>query len=383
MSTIFTNEPVNRKRQVELDIAKGLAIIFMVWVHVNEYYQHELYEGGVYNRVVEFLGSPPAAPIFMMLLGLGIVYSRNSEPMKLAIRGVKLIIGGYTLSFVRDWIPYLILYKMNGNDMEYLTEASHLLWGVDILQFAGLTMIFFAVVRKFNVSNKGLLVIWSIFSGLHMVLRGITFETHVNNALGGLLWGTDSYSWFPFLNWITFPIVGYVFGQYLIRCKNKDLLYKRMFVIAGMISIPLWIYSYVNNIQFGAFGELWQDAYYHHDIIGSAVLTSFAFWWLSVIYFITPYVPQPLVKAAARWSKHTNNIYCYSYIILGFSLILLGEEGFRPIVVVALAIVIFALSDGICITYDKLKKNSKVNQTNETESVASNPTGYISTEAEN
>lgn len=87
----------------------------MVWVHINEYYQSELYEGGVYNRVVEFLGSPPAAPIFKMLLGLGIVYSRNNQPMKLAVRGVKLFIGGYILSFIRDWIPYLILYKMNGN----------------------------------------------------------------------------------------------------------------------------------------------------------------------------------------------------------------------------------------------------------------------------
>lgn len=28
MSRIFTNESANRKRQVELDIAKGLAIIF-------------------------------------------------------------------------------------------------------------------------------------------------------------------------------------------------------------------------------------------------------------------------------------------------------------------------------------------------------------------
>ena len=55
MNNIFTKDASNRQRQIELDIAKGLAIIFMVWVHVNEYFQADLYHGGTYNRVVEFL----------------------------------------------------------------------------------------------------------------------------------------------------------------------------------------------------------------------------------------------------------------------------------------------------------------------------------------
>ncbi|MBR3772113.1 MAG: DUF1624 domain-containing protein [Clostridium sp.] len=368
MGIIFTKEPVNRKRQVELDIAKAIAIIFMVWVHVNEYYQSELYEGGMYHRVVEFLGSPPAAPIFMMLLGIGIVYSRNSQPHTLAIRGAKLFMGGYILSFIRDWIPYLFLYHMNGNDKEYLVDGSYELWGVDILQFAGLTMLFFAVVKKLRVSNRGLFVIWSIFSALHMVLRGITFDSHLENAFFGLFWGTDSYSWFPFLNWITFPLVGYVFGQYLICCVNKNLFYKRIFVIAGSVSIPLWIYSWVNDVQFGAFGDMWQDAYYHHDMIGSAVLIAFALGWLSVIYFITPYLPKSVVNVASRWSKNTNGIYSYSYILMGYGLLILGEEGFSPIVVVVLSIVIFIASDLCCIMKDKLKmkyktKKEKIMQT--------------------
>ena len=37
MEKIFTKEMSNLGRQRELDLAKGLAIIFMIWVHVNEY----------------------------------------------------------------------------------------------------------------------------------------------------------------------------------------------------------------------------------------------------------------------------------------------------------------------------------------------------------
>lgn len=355
MNSIFTKEVSNNKRQVELDIAKGLAIIFMVWVHVNEYFQGEIYAGGVYNRVVEFLGSPPAAPVFMMLLGVGIVFSRNSTPKKMMERGVKLLIGGYALSFIRDVVPYYFLYKRS-QDSELITEAIDLLWGVDILQFAGLVFLFFALVVKFNFSNKLLFVIWCVCSTVNLMVRGITFQNDFANGFFGLFWGTDSYSWFPFLTWIIYPMVGYVFGQYLIRCTDKNTFYKNILIYSCGITVPFWIYSYINDVQFGAFGELWQDAYYHHDILGNVVLISFALFWFSLIYFITPYVPNNVKTLCARWSRNTNSIYCISYIILGFSLLIIPDESLRPILVCALAVVIFVLSDLCSVCIDSMKK---------------------------
>lgn len=79
MGKIFTNEKVNCGRQRELDVAKGLAVIFMVLVHVYEVYGGSV-EGTTFSHVVEFLGSPPAAPVFMFLLGVGVVYSRKNTP---------------------------------------------------------------------------------------------------------------------------------------------------------------------------------------------------------------------------------------------------------------------------------------------------------------
>lgn len=355
MNNIFTKEPVNRKRQTELDIAKGIAIIFMVWVHVNEYYQGEQYHGGVYNTLVEFLGSPPAAPVFMILLGVGIVFSRNNSSRKLVERGFKLVAGGYLLSFVRDMIPYFIMYQQE-NDKEILKEGAALLWGVDILQFAGLAMIFFAIVLKYQLSNRTLFVIWCGFASLHLVVRDISFSNEAMNRIAGLFWGTNDYTWFPFLNWITFPMAGYVFGSYLIRCTDKKAFYKNVFLYSTAITIPLWIFSYMNNIQFGAFGDLWQQAYYHHDIIGNMVLVSFAFSWMSAVYFITPLVPEVVKKAFARWSRNTNAIYSVSYIILGFSLLVMEEASYAPWGVCVLAVIIFMLSDLYCILRDRVKR---------------------------
>lgn len=64
MRIVITKEKVNMGRQRELDVAKGLAIIFMLLVHVYEVYGREV-EGTGFSKVVEFLGSPPAAPVFM------------------------------------------------------------------------------------------------------------------------------------------------------------------------------------------------------------------------------------------------------------------------------------------------------------------------------
>lgn len=361
MKNIFTDSKVNLGHQKELDIAKGLAIIFMVWVHVNETYQSPTIEGGVYNRIIEFIGSPPAAPVFMLLLGLGIVYSRKSTAETLFKRGIILVVVGYILNILRDFIPYLLLSEVY-SDASYIKEGWDLIWGIDILQFAGLAFIFFSVIKKFNVSNTNLFIIWCGFATSNILLRGISFDNSIVNNFFRLIWGTDDYSWFPFLTWISFPICGYLFGQLLIRCTNRAILYKKVLIITGTLSIPLWIYSYVNNVRFGAFGELYQTEYYHHDIIGNVVLCTFALFCISICYFISKHVPETIQKAMTRWSKNTNSIYCIHMIIIGYLMLLIEEVSLMPLQIFVLTIFIFGLTDLICIFIGKIKQKKVIEE---------------------
>lgn len=212
MNSLFNNKKVNLGRQKELDIAKGLAILFMVIVHVNEVYQSADFEAGLYERIIEFIGSPPAAPIFMLLLGVGLVYSKNNNPKALIRRGLFLFVGAYILNF----IPYSILAILE-DDASYKIEAWRSLFGIDILQFSGLTMIFFGLIKKFNIKDKFLPIIWVGFATLNIFLRGTSTDNEVLDSILGLFGGTTDYSWFPFLTWITFPIAGYFFGKLLIK----------------------------------------------------------------------------------------------------------------------------------------------------------------------
>jgi len=61
----------NTGRQTELDIAKGLAIAFMIFDHVLECYASTQLENTVFADVIYFLACVPAEPVFMFLMGVG------------------------------------------------------------------------------------------------------------------------------------------------------------------------------------------------------------------------------------------------------------------------------------------------------------------------
>lgn len=353
MNSLFSQEKINNKRQVELDVAKGIAIIFMIWVHVKEYYMSLVYEGSLYDRVSEFCGSPPTAPVFMLILGISVHYARNNTYKALAKRGGILLLISYTLNFIRDTVPLYIQYRRDG-DKEILEESLYSLVGVDILTFAGLVFLFLALVKKWNLNNKEIFVVWCMLCTANILLKAVTLPNQALNVIFAPIWQTYDYSWFPFLSWFSFPLAGYVLGGYLIRCKDKKIFYKSMAIISGAVSIPLWIYSYFHHVRFGAFGNLWQDEYYGQDILGNLVLTAFALFWISMIYFIVPYIPTFIVKILTRWSKNINRIYCISYVLLGFGLLVIEGQNWSPLRVSFLAVGFFILTDIICWIYEKL-----------------------------
>ncbi len=107
MGAILTKQ-INTGRQQELDWARGLAVFFMVLVHVKmELPGFPLTQP--YSKAIEFLGPPLAAPTFMILMGAGIVFSKSGTAQTLALRGVKLLGLHYALNLIAFASPYLVL----------------------------------------------------------------------------------------------------------------------------------------------------------------------------------------------------------------------------------------------------------------------------------
>ncbi|MDR3291604.1 MAG: hypothetical protein LBT10_05565 [Methanobrevibacter sp.] len=357
---LFSDKFVNKGMQNELNWVRAIAIFFMVQIHIIECFQNKIPIDSSYGMIANFLGSPPAAPIFIALLGAVIFYSRKNTPKALFNRGWHFLIWGYVFNFVAWTMTTLILY-LKTSDVYYLQSSITQLLNIDILQFAGLTFIFFAIVRKMKLD-----ILKVLFIGLCiLVINALTYNFHTGNILLdgilGLFIQTDSdICYFPLFSWIIYPIVGYVFGNFLIRCRDKDKLYEILLFFSFVFLIILILTN--NQLSLNLFEKFILDtrAYYFQNFLDNIFVISFIFFWISIFYYFQKYIYSKcelLNKTLNRWSKNVTAIYIISYLFITY----LGNTEFLIIPAdvlhyLLLVIFIFIASDFLAEIYSKYLK---------------------------
>ena len=349
---LFNSTYINAGRQAELDWARGLAIFFMITVHVAE----DLIgmPPGLFSYFLTISGGPLAAPVFMMLLGIGIVYSRNSSPQKLAKRGLSLIGLHYALNFFAFGIPLLLMFSRT-SDSIYLTDFFNYMFGIDILAFAGLTFLLFALKEKLGLKTIHLVMFTLLLSCLNLILTHPVDSMYLWPFLG-LFVHVNEYSFFPFFAWIAYPVIGYIAGNFLRICTNKTLLYKYLFIISSLIVVCMSLVSikYDFNILLMYLKE--PDSYYFQDFIQYILVTAIVFSWISILYFISKIkFLDFFAKILARWSQNITIMYCIQWLVIGwlFNLELTDLPVYTHIILLT-GIVITILADLGAILYVKV-----------------------------
>jgi uncharacterized membrane protein len=350
---LFSNEGVNRGRQVELDIARGLAVLFMVLVHVQIVFSTPELNDSFVGEFINFLGTPPAAPVFMFLLGAFIIYSSKNDPKTLIRRGLLLILAGYLLNLCRGTLPTMTQWAFLGGD-QYLTIAWKVLIEIDILQFAGLAFIFFGLVRRYGLKSSTILALGIVLSLGGYFLSSLQTDDLLTSAVTGLFWGSSNVSYFPFVSWILMPVAGYVFGQYLVRCKDKERFYRYSLVISSLaVALSVLVLIIGLGVDMGLTNDY---VYYHQDILANVIYISFAAFWLCVLFYVTKVLPKPVGKTIGRWSRNVTDIYIIHWILIGWIAIAIGRHGLDLFYYGLLSIAIFVVSDVLAIWYNKRKR---------------------------
>lgn len=348
----FDAEKINTGRQPELDLAKGFAILFMVWTHVFDELSPDS-KGILVTLVRNILGGPFAAPVFMICLGIGVSYSSKNNPKDLMRRGFGLLGIGFLLNFFRYVLPDLTKYVLT-NESTYLYHTFSL-FSVDILQFAGLAFLFLALLKKLELKNSVLLFIGAMASLLGMALRGVSTGNYVVDQFIGFIWGTATRSYFPFLNWIIFPAFGLVFGSLLKHCTDKRNFYLRIapFCI-GLMTIYL-----ILTIRFG-FMFSSAGSYYFLGLLDATFFILLALGFFGLNYAITQILPALSFQPLLRWSKNINAIYCIHWSLLGvmgiFMQLQIKSSALSFWQATLIAALLLLISDRMAIWYlDKLK----------------------------
>jgi len=143
-------------RRREFDVARGLAVVFMIAVHLA-IAVYAGYESG-FGKVVDFLGSAPAAPVFMFLLGANVLTSRQNDFRTLFRRGLMLLIGSYVFNVVCHALPFYVIGVRHPSD-GWMNDVWAWVGAVDILTFAGLAFMLIAVLRKLRAAPGTILIV--------------------------------------------------------------------------------------------------------------------------------------------------------------------------------------------------------------------------------
>lgn len=305
----FGHEIINTGRQHELDMAKGFAIVFMIWTHVFEELTPNT-EGILTTLVRNIFGGPFAAPIFMICLGIGISYSKRNTAKDLLKRGVSLLGIGLLLNVIRFVLPDLVKYALT-NESTYLYDIFSL-FSVDILQFAGLAFIFLSLTKKLKLKHAALLFIGVIASILGMLLRWVSTGDYVTDQFAGFLWGTATKTYFPFLNWIIFPIVGLVFGSVLKLCKDKGNFYLRVSTLCGGFMVIYLILTIRFGMMFSSDGS-----YFFLGLLDAVFFILLALMVFGLNYAILQLFGKVPFQLLMRLSKNINAVYCIHWSLLG------------------------------------------------------------------
>ena len=312
MNAIFSEERVNTGRQLELDLVKAAAIILMIWTHTYETLSTG-FEPSLSAVNAYVTGSIACATTFMFCMGMGISYTVRNSAKDCLQRGVKLLTTGFTLLLCREIIPALLsslIFNLPG-DLVYLA------YGVctDILQFAGLAFLLVGCLKRLKIGNGGMLLISIVLSVMGTLLEGVSVGCYPVDQLLGFFWGTPTDSYFPLFNWFIFVAAGQWFGDKYQFLQDK----KRFHAISLLVGTLLCVaYIYVSfNVDQNIFKGLTSEAYLAHRPFFDAIICLLInVGLISLFYFIGQLIPQKSIPVLIHPSRHINQYYCISWVII-------------------------------------------------------------------
>ena len=295
-----------KSRILYLDLAKALAILFMIMQHCMIIHERSAGEGeSILANIFVLLGTAPAAPVFMLVMGIFLM-SSGSSFQKNIFRGIKLILLGYLLNLLRFTIPLLITGAAGFQYTAGETPLSMFL-SIDILQLAGLSMIVGSLFKK--TINKKVFPVIILFI---LLVSPFLWSQFGNSSLFSILWGNAKNVYFPFFPWFIYPLLGMYMSKYLLDIQKINKNLKKISLI-GIVTIVLGILFF----DFFPIGDYHRSGAAIHSLI-----IGFIFLWLPICFRLAnKFKEGKIVKVFSFWSKNVTAVYFIQWVLFGGSIL--------------------------------------------------------------
>jgi uncharacterized membrane protein len=308
------------------DLARGLAIVFMIGVHVLFHWGAPETWTSPIGQVISFLGGPTAAPVFMFLMGASLAFSSRSSFGSLAVRGLWLVWLGYLLNVLRGVIPAYLGLSTGVVTADQIAPFT-LPWlatTVDVHHMAGLSLIAIAALRV--AARPGW--IWLAIAGAIVLtgpfVRGLEFGTPLLDGPATPVLGGAPNVYYAVVPWIAFPLTGAVYGALMARATDERARI-RVFRWGALLGLGLCAASValfaINPPTFDV-GTYWRMPPSFFVGITGIVLV-----WLAACDLVVRHVRANRVFAFLYgWSASVIAIYFTHWLVVGWGV---GVFGFR------------------------------------------------------
>ena len=300
---------MKNKRLILPDLIKGLAVLLMIQVHIMELFARQDVYDGFSGQISLFLGGIPAAPVFMLMMGY-LMALKSKSSVDMLKRGIRLFIGGIFLNIGMNFhLIYNIIFKnWNYNLWNYV-------FGADILTLAGLSLIIFVLIHKLANDNY---LIYFIIAFIIAILRyffsSLDLETSYWRYVLSFITGGTSWSYFPLIPWLAYPVLGY--GLKLLNNKYSfSSIMNKFWSNLALILISLTL---ILSFNYGFSNSYLLTNYYHHRML-------FFLWAMAfmIVWFYGWYQISGLLKSTIFFEfllflgKNVTSIYVIQWLIIG------------------------------------------------------------------
>ncbi len=290
------------------DLLKGIAILFMIQVHIMELFIDYAGQSSPVGRASLFLGGPFTAMVFMMVMGYFVAASRKSFKQNL-FRGVRLFALGFLLNV---GLNFHLLLKIKYAGWQY--NPFEYIFGVDILYLAGLSIIILAVIKEFPEKLQAPVSFGLLFVVLLLTDRMNSWLTlSERNYVTPFIGGTYSWSYFPLFPWLAYPLAGYLFFFSENRIK-QFILHRKIVAASAFVFIAIVVLYFSKT---GFYTTINLPAYYHHTIKFGVWALGMLVVWIGIFYVVTKFQASKVENLLAWMGKNITLIYMVQWLIIG------------------------------------------------------------------
>ncbi len=324
------------------DLARGLAILLMMLIHTLDFYgASEVHETLIGSSFKAFVGWP-AASTFIFIMGVFVAYTPNATLQQGLKRAAMLFALGYLLNLFRGTIPMWLSLQFGLVTYEDLGPHSPLteFLVVDILQFAGIAFAVCCLLQHYLPSPKYWLAVALAINFVSPFLWDISTGVIYIDEVLQIFWGYEAQgAIFPQFPWLTYPIVGMAFGQWLKDSNDVGVFFKK----AAWIAVATMIVG---------LGIISTDVEFHlaDSLRGGPGLiiciTSFTILVLCLCQYVVNKVPHnPVFSLLYTWSKYVTVVYVMQWLIVGWGLMIFGLQTLGSAEVLMAMVGVVILSD--------------------------------------